>query len=116
MNDEQKNFDPPLTSDQNSWTESINSRLEPFLSSEAIDQLKEMYFQGPEPPQPASAEDAAKSLDSAGASQIITNEQGRGRGRGGRGGRGRGGGRGGTRVEDRRRVTSEVCPFLHISD
>ncbi|THV08431.1 tRNA pseudouridine synthase D [Dendrothele bispora CBS 962.96] len=102
------------------WPESFNSNLAPYLSTEAIAQLKEMYLQGPEPPRVSDSGWAGRvkpSSEDASATEIAPQEpdvdrapQERGRGRGGKRGGGRGGGRGGRRGQDRedhRKVLSE---------
>ncbi|KAG9002678.1 hypothetical protein FRB94_003713 [Tulasnella sp. JGI-2019a] len=108
----EEKLDSSLISDRNSWDDSTNAKLEPFLSSDAINQLREMYFQGPEPPQPSiSTEEASETFITDDTSSGTPTSQGRGRGRGGSGARGgRGGrrGRGGVRTEDQRRVVSEL--------
>ncbi|KAF5344114.1 hypothetical protein D9758_008840 [Tetrapyrgos nigripes] len=107
------------------WPESFSKKLSPFMSPEAISQLKEIFLQGPEPPlvsdsgwagrvKPSTENTAAStSTDSAMQEPDVDKDRsqpGRGRGRGGRGkgGGGRGGRRGrGNEREDHRKVLSE---------
>lgn len=106
------------------WPERFNTALTPFLSPDAITEVKKMFLEGPEPPrvsdsgwggrQPKVAEDGtnAECLDMHLTPETHDN-RGKG-GRGGRGGRGRGqGGRSGSGREDRRKVLSDVrLPLL----
>lgn len=121
------------------WPDRFNITLAPFLSDEAIKQVKQMFLEGPEPPrvsdngwggrQPKTSEgtDVTESADHADTIELLQNEpdkeeksrRGRERsGRGGRGGRGaRGGARGGRASgrEDTRKVLSNVRRiFLRI--
>jgi tRNA pseudouridine13 synthase len=113
------------------WPDSFTTRLSPFLSTEKIEEIKNMFLEGPEPPFVSdtgwSGREAAKTKESGGSGSIDVEENvetrkedrgkrgssKRGRDRGGRGGRG-----GGKSVrEDRRKVTSEVrALFAHIID
>jgi len=114
------------------WPDHFNTVLTPFLSDEAIAQVKKMFLEGPEPPrvsdsgwgsrQPRTSEDV-DAVEGAEASNVPEPSQGvpekeqkgqRGKERGGKGGRGSRGGRGGGRGgraggrEDSRKVLSNV--------
>jgi tRNA pseudouridine13 synthase len=104
------------------WTDSFSTRLAPFLSTEKIEEIKNMFLEGPEPPfvsdagwsgrQAAKAKesgvsgsmDASESVETRNENEGKRGSSKRGRDRGSRGGRG-----GGKSVrEDHRKVTSEV--------
>ena len=112
------------------WPDSFDTSLAPFLSESLIAQLKQMYLEGPEPPFVSDSGWAGRKTkisegDEAGPSNEKVEEgteventsvakgnrgkRGRGRGRRGRGGEG---GRGGPKVEDTRKVVSEVRSLL----
>lgn len=113
------------------WPESFNTALAPFLSEEAIAQMKQMFLEGPEPPRVSdsgwgtrptnpegSAPESAEASSAPEAPQEEPEKQGRGRrgrergGRGAKGGRGGGrGGRAGGQREDTRKVLSNVRVF-----
>ena len=115
---------PKILSGDGSWHEHFNFALSPFLSEEAILQVKNMYLEGREPPRVSDAGWAGRSAPSAGDRDEVVavldekEENGRAGGRGKRGGRGRGGrgGRGGSSRVDHRKVLSNVClePRLSI--
>ncbi|KAI0304237.1 pseudouridine synthase [Russula brevipes] len=105
------------------WSDLFTARLDPFLSTEKIEEVKTMFLEGPEPPFVSdsgwSGRLAAKANESGVPSAMDVDESvetrkeddgkkgnsKRGRGRSGRGGRG---GRGGKPVrEDHRKVTSD---------
>ena len=104
------------------WPDSFTTRLSPFLSTKEIEEVKNMFLEGPEPPFVSdtgwSGRQAAKAKESGGSGSMdgeenveTRKENGgkrgsskRGRDRGGRGGRG-----GGKPIrEDHRKVASEV--------
>ena len=102
------------------WLDSFTARLDPFLSTEKIEEVKKMFLEGPEPPFVSDAgwsgRRAAKESGTSGSIDVEESEgtrkesegkrgnSKRGRDRGGRGGRG-----GGKSVRgDHRKVTSEV--------
>jgi len=106
------------------WSDLFTARLDPFLSTEKIEEVKKMFLEGPEPPFVSdsgwSGRLAAKANESGVPSSMDVDESvetrkeddgkkgnsKRGRDRSGRGGRG---GRGGKPVrEDHRKVTSDV--------
>ena len=96
------------------WSENFTAVLEKFLSPPVLDELKQIYEEGPEPPFVSDTgwggrqarEEESKIVED---SPMETAPKGsRGRGQGGRGGRGKArGGRAGRR-EDNRRVVTEV--------
>lgn len=115
------------------WPESFTTSLTPYLSETLIQQLKQMYLEGPEPPfvsdngwgnrtapdsesATIAAPEENEEKDAEDVSSTTRNDGGR-RGRGGRRGQDRGRGRGRDRGrrsgrnqrEDKRRVISEVC-------
>ena len=104
-----------------SWHDHFNVALSPFLSKEAIFQVKNMYLEGREPPRVSDAGWAGRSALSAGDREeeavsdataivpVLDERQGNSRGgsRGKRGGRG-GRGRGGASRMDHRKVLSNV--------
>jgi tRNA pseudouridine13 synthase len=110
------------------WPERFTTALAPFLSEEALLQVKTMFLEGPEPPRvsdsgwggrPARASDAditeAPNVPEPIQEEPEQDKGRRGTDRGGRGGRGvrsgKGGGRGGRangRREDTRKVLSNV--------
>lgn len=114
---EDLHLDTGASAELGSWSDALDAKLEPFLSSESIDQLKEMYLQGPDPP-PSSTGGASGSQGDNSQADISLEKsvedphqgRGRGRGRGGRGGRGSRGARRGGHVEDTRRVASKASP------
>lgn len=107
------------------WPESFNEKLTPFLTPLAMEELKKIYLEGPEPPlvsdsgwagRAAKKDGEGPSTEGAPAEEPKVEEpkprgarERGGRGRDKRGGRGgRGGGRGGNVREDPRKVVSEV--------
>ena len=99
------------------WSEDYVAVLEKFLSPLAMDKLKQMYEEGPEPPfvsdsgwggRQAKYEESEVTEE---ASAEIASKRGRGRGRGGRGGRGGNRGPRAGKREDNRRVVTEVRTF-----
>jgi len=105
------------------WSESFTTTLEKFFSPPAMDKLKQMYEQGPEPPFVSDSgwggrqakQEESEIAEEPPVERTPKGGRGRGRGRGGRGGRGKDrGGRAGDR-EDNRRVFTEVCTLsFHI--
>lgn len=108
------------------WPETFDTTLEPFLSEDAIAQLKKIFLEGPEPPRvtdsgwgarPATNPDSAEGSTASAPPQeeppAEKQSRGRrGRERGTRGGRGGGrGGRAGGAREDTRKVLSNVRTF-----
>jgi tRNA pseudouridine13 synthase len=112
------------------WPDSFSTRLSPFLSTEKMQEVKQMFLEGPEPPFVSDAgwtgRLASKTNESAASGSVdiektvemrsdTDGKKGnnkRGRDRGGRGGRGRG--RGGRAIrEDHRKVVSEVRNFSY---
>lgn len=102
------------------WPEHFTTKLSPFLSEEAILQIKQMYLEGPEPPRVSDSGWGGRTNKSSEGIEVGNTEQAsdavmasnrdgkNDKGRGGRGRRGgRAGGRGGGR-EDHRKVLSEV--------
>lgn len=109
------------------WPERFTASLQPFLSEAAINQVKSLFLEGPEPPltfvsdsgwagrqtKTGDGGDTADSATTLPQEPAESETKGRGkrgrdRGRGGRGGRGGGrSGRPGTR-EDTRKVLSDV--------
>jgi len=101
------------------WPDIFSTRLAPFLSAEKIEEVKQMFLEGPEPPFVSDAgwsgRLAAKANENGGSGSmdigehVETRSDGRkgsnkrGRDRGGRGGRG-----GKPVREDHRKVISEV--------
>jgi len=103
------------------WPDLFSTRLTPFLSAEKIEEVKQMFLEGPEPPFVSDAgwsgRSAAKANENGGSSSMDIGENvetrsddkgkkesnKRGRDRGGRGGRG-----GKPVREDHRKVISEV--------
>ncbi|KDQ20751.1 hypothetical protein BOTBODRAFT_50816 [Botryobasidium botryosum FD-172 SS1] len=125
---------PPPKEENKPWPDSFTTTLAPFFSTEALENLKEMFLQGPEPPFVSDGGWGARGIKKEGDSEAVEEKEseekvpedsslpvtfgngrgsrgGRGRDRGGRGGRGgRGRGRGGARGttrEDHRKVDSE---------
>ncbi len=92
----------PAGDTERAWQSAFNERLLAFFSESAIESIKKLFAEGPEPPELISTDVSSASTSNPGG------ERGRGRGRGGRGGRD-GGGRGRNRVQDLRQVISEVC-------
>lgn len=101
------------------WPDRFNTALEPFLSPEAIEQAKRMFLEGPKPPRvsdsgwggrQAKVSEAGSSDAPEPEKEDVRGKGGRGRGgKNARGGRGGGrGGRGGGKVEDTRKVLSNV--------
>ncbi|KAF8529043.1 tRNA pseudouridine synthase D [Hysterangium stoloniferum] len=108
------------------WSSSLEQTLSPFLSTLAIEQLKEMFTQGPEPPllsdsgwagrqqrdSKVSKEEKEDKTDEVPVSSKTPDTNSRetrgkrGKSRGGRGGRGGKGGRN-SHKDDPRRVVSE---------
>jgi tRNA pseudouridine13 synthase len=104
------------------WPDLFSARLAPFLSTEKIEEVKNMFLEGPEPPFVSDAgwsgRSTAKaneigdsgSMDIEENTEMKSDDKGkkgssrRGRDRGGRGGRG-----GKPVREDHRKVISEVC-------
>lgn len=117
---------PSLTTDDEPWPTKFTETLTPFLSESAMEKLKDMFLQGPEPPfvsdngwgdRQSQAGDGTKGQDVTAEASVSTtsnlqSERGKGGKRGRRGrdksGRGRGGkdSRGGR--EDNRKVLSDV--------
>ena len=118
----------PDAAPEEPWPATFNEKLSSFLTPTAIEDLKKIYLEGPEPPLVSDngwAGRAAKKTEEETADGSISTptveepkpeepkprgarERG-GRGRDKRGGRGgRGGGRGGNSREDTRKVVSEV--------
>ena len=108
-----------VSASDGSWHEHFNIALLPFLSEEAILQVKNMYLEGREPPRVSDAGWAGRSAPSASdrdgeavsEGTVIVPDEREGNGRGGsRGKRGRGGrgGRGGASRVDHRKVLSNV--------
>lgn len=109
------------------WPTTFNAALTPFLSEEAISQLKTMFLEGPEPPRVSDGGWGARpptnpdSVESSSAPDPPPDEPPsdkqargrRGRERGARGARGggRGGRAGGQQREDTRKVLSNVRAF-----
>ena len=120
-----------------SWPARFTETLAPLLSATALQQLREMFFQGPEPPfvsdsgwsgrpsqanmpeevatvvspAPWTREEESAPLETGSLrGKKSKDKSGRGRGRGGRGSRGGRGGRGGHTSDrkDSRRVISDV--------
>lgn len=114
------------------WSEKFDLALREFLSEPLIEQLKQLYHEGPEPPFVGTSDSgwAGRTAKAAGdgtsdtaqpqeSSTDVQDKEGdsndrgkrgkRGRDRGGRRG-GRGGLRGGQRREDTRKVISDVNP------
>lgn len=99
--------------DEGPWPERFTTTLSAYLSAPSIEQLKQMYLEGPEPPfvsdggwgarKPREEGDAEEAPEEP-VKESTRGNRGRGRGRGGRGGRG---GRAGKRP-DTRKVVSEV--------
>ena len=97
------------------WSENFTAVLEKFFSPSVLDELKQIYEEGPEPPfvsdsgwggRQAREEESEMVEDSP----VETAPKGsRGRGRGGRGGRGKDRGDRAGRREDNRKVVTEVC-------
>ncbi|TFK43436.1 pseudouridine synthase [Crucibulum laeve] len=104
------------------WPEHFTTSLSPFISKEAIAQVKKMYLEGPEPPRVSdsgwggrtpkaagegeNAEEPTSLPEEFGSSKDFKGRDPGGRGR--RGGRGGArGGRGGGGREDHRKVLSE---------
>jgi tRNA pseudouridine13 synthase len=100
------------------WPDSFSTRLNPFLSTEKIEEIKQMFLEGPEPPfvsdagwsgrlAPKANESGASSsmdiVETTGRGEGKKESNKRGRDRGGRGGRG-----GKPVREDHRKVISEV--------
>jgi tRNA pseudouridine13 synthase len=133
------------SSQEMTWTDHMTATLTPLLPSSTIEQLKEMFLQGPEAPLVSDSgwggrkpsvlvENDTAAVDSDGgaptpipvlsSSSHQHDREGRGRGRG-RGGRGTRGGRGRGRFdndstrpgkrEDLRRVVSDVSPVFQCS-
>ncbi|KAJ3566416.1 hypothetical protein NP233_g7023 [Leucocoprinus birnbaumii] len=120
---EVKSSEPAKASQAEPWPEHFNTTLAPFLSEEAVGQLKQMWLEGPEPPRVSDAgwggRVAKSQADDEVSENVVpaqeeekTEDSSRG-GRGGRGGRGKRGGRadgrrgrGGGR-EDHRKVLTE---------
>ena len=100
-------------SSDGSWHEHFDAVLSPFLSQEAILQVRNMYLEGREPPRVSDTGWAGRSALSgeavSEATLIVPEKEGNSRGgsRGKRGGRGGRGGRGPSRV-DHRKVLSNV--------
>jgi len=86
------------------WPEHFSALLKPFLSEDAIDQVKKMYLEGPLPPTEGLNEpvQAVKSTDRGGP------------GKAGNRGRGRRGGETERERKDGRRVISDVCISLSV--
>lgn len=96
------------------WSENFTAALEKFLSLPVLDQLKQMYEEGPEPPFVSDSGWGGRQVKQEESGIIeeapvkVAPKGSRGRGRGRRGGRGKDrGGRVGR--EDDRRVVTEVC-------
>ena len=113
-----------VSANDGSWHEHFNIALSPFLSEEAILQVKNMYLEGREPPRVSDSGWAGRSVPSAAdCDEVVSeatvavpvvderegNDRSGGRGkRGGRGGRGGKGGRSGSSRVDHRKVLSNV--------
>ncbi|KAJ2920101.1 hypothetical protein MD484_g348, partial [Candolleomyces efflorescens] len=116
-------IEPPASEETttDSWPESFDTKLAAFLTPSAIDDLKKMFLEGPEPPLVSDSGWAGRVAKVAEGSGEVSEEPqpesdarsrggrgGRGRARDNRGGRGGGrGGRGGPSREDTRKVVSE---------
>jgi len=105
--------------------------LAPFLSKEAVEQLKQLWLEGPEPPRisdngwagrATKAQTEAEGIEDKVATEEQKTEKSSKSGKAGRGGRGQRGeradgrkGRGGGR-EDNRKVLTEVSfKFYYLS-
>jgi hypothetical protein len=91
------------------WPERFTTQLASIIPEDAIRQIKELFLQGPEPPETAASEPTSstaavtQSMDTESAGAFSGDRRG---GRGSQAGRGRGrgrgrGGRGGGRVDNR---------------
>ena len=119
---------PPLTdgecqgNDSNDpWPDRFSTALAPFLSENAISQVRQLYLEGPEPPRVSDSGWGSRPARPEGTIDIIPEpvqeepakvERGKRGGRGGRGGssrRGRPSGRDGGAREDNRKVFTDVC-------
>lgn len=111
------------------WPDSFSTRLAPFLSTEKMEEIKQMFLEGPEPPfvsdagwsgRPTAKANESSASGSMDIKDTIETKGGdggrkgsnkRGRDRGGRGGRG-----GKAVREDHRKVISEVRALpLHVT-
>lgn len=105
------------------WSEDCTVVLQKFLSPLEINNLKQMYEEGPEPPFISDSGWGSRREKQEEGFEIpeetaveTTSKRGRGRGRGGRGGN-----RGSRawKKEDTRRVVTEVCTFplrIHLTE
>jgi tRNA pseudouridine13 synthase len=107
------------------WPDSFSTRLNPFLSTEKIEEVKQMFLEGREPPfvsdagwsgrlapkanesGTSSSMDIEKNVETTDRGEGKKGNNKRGRDRGGRGGRG-----GKAVREDRRKVISEARVLL----
>lgn len=104
------------------WSEDFAPVLEKFLSPLAMDKLKQMYEEGPEPPFVSDSgwggRQAKQGEPEVSEEPPAEKTTSRGRG-GGRGGRGRDRGAPARAKGDNRRVFTEVCTFsllIHITE
>jgi tRNA pseudouridine13 synthase len=121
---ETKNGEDKNASDVDPWPEHFDASLTPFLSKDAINQLKQMWLEGPEPPRVSDSGWAGRNAKGAtegdaGGDAVIAleKEQESSKGsRGGRGGRGRRAGKpnGGKGREDYRKVLTEVIEVYSL--
>ena len=118
--DEDKHKNPEPT---DPWPDRFNKALGPFLSPDGIEQIKKMFLEGPKPPRVSDSGWGGRQakISEAGSSGApddapeLEKEDRRGKSGRGRGGRNVRGGRGGGRMEDTRKVLSNVrhldcCP------
>ena len=109
------------------WPDRFTAALTPFLSEEAVEQVKIMFLEGSEPPRvsdngwggrparPSDADTAEASNVPEPTQEILGEYKGRrGKDRNNRGGRGGRGGRAGGRREDTRKVLSDVRLSCHV--
>ncbi|KAF9451677.1 tRNA pseudouridine synthase D [Macrolepiota fuliginosa MF-IS2] len=112
------------TSEANPWPENFNTTLTQFLSESAVEQLKTMWLEGPEPPRVSDSGWAGRTAKNQIEGEVTENapiqeeekqtENSKGS-QGGRGGRGRRGGRpdgrkgrGGGREDNRKVITEPI--------
>lgn len=125
--------DQAEATDEEPWPARFSTRLEPLLSERALLELKEMFLQGPNPPQikseqPSGSNGSGQSasvgdLDQTPGDGVNVPEESSSksdrnakRGRGGRGRGGRGGGRErkSKAAEDNRKVITDVSVVIYL--
>jgi tRNA pseudouridine13 synthase len=87
------------------WPEHFSALLKPFLSEDAIDQVRKMFLEGPVPPPTEGLNKPVQAVEST--------DRG-GRGKAGHRGRGRRGGKTEGERKDGRHVFSDVCISLSV--